>query len=155
MAELTLDEAASLNNDNPANQNAKLGTKVKKALRGTIIKGTYDFSEQGGAQGDFNLKDEEGNDLILKGDAIIHKITTDEETAFTSGGAATIVIKAGATSLTAALAFDTAFTGIDDQAFAGAVDGIKISGDQNILITVGAADLTAGKTHFYLHIAEV
>ncbi len=103
----------------------------------------YDFSKDGGATGDVDFG------RILPAGAIVKQITSDEITALTSGGSATITLKAGSTSLTAALAYNTAFTGIDQHAVATA-DGIKLSVASELKITIATAALTAGKVRFFV-----
>ena len=103
----------------------------------------YDFSQDGGAVGDIEFG------RLIPAGAIIKRITSDEQIAFTSGGAATVVINAGSTSLTAALAFDTDFTGVDAQALVSA-EGMKVSVDSELKITIAVAALTAGKVRFFV-----
>lgn len=104
----------------------------------------YDFSSDGGAAGDISF----GRNLPAG--AIVVSIYSDEQTAFTSGGSATIQLKAGSTNLTDALAFDTAFTGRDSQALASSAEAIKVSSESELKITIAAAALTAGKCRFFV-----
>ena len=104
----------------------------------------YDFSEDGGATGSISFGRK------IPSGAIVTGIRSDELTALTSGGSATILIKAGSVSLTAALAFDTAFTTAIDAHALATVDGLKVSADSELSITIGTAALTAGKVQFYI-----
>jgi hypothetical protein len=103
----------------------------------------YDFSQDGGAVGTISFG------RFIPSGAIINKITSDEITALTSSGSATVTVKAGSTSLTAALAFDTGFAGIGDAALTD-TDGLKLSADSELKITIGTAALTAGKLRLYV-----
>lgn len=104
----------------------------------------FDFSEDGGATGDIDFG------RLIPENAIITKVFTDEITAFTSGGSATIQLKAGSTDLTDALAFDTGFAGTEEQALASSAEAIKISADSELKITIATAALTAGKCRFFI-----
>jgi hypothetical protein len=104
----------------------------------------FDFDEDGGAVGTLLCGKQ------LPAGAIIFDIFTDEITALTSGGSATFQLLAGATALSAALAFDTGFNGLDDQALAGAVEAIKLSAAAELQFAIGTAALTAGKVRFFV-----
>jgi len=108
----------------------------------------YSFAAQGGGTGDYNLTDVDGNTYSTEEAVIVTRIIADEATAFTSGGAATVVLKAGATSLTDALAFDTGFTGQNTLALASSATAIAVAASSTFKITVGTAALTAGLVRF-------
>lgn len=105
----------------------------------------YSFAEDTGAQATVSTGRK------IPAGAIVTKVVTDEITALTSAGAATLQVKAGSTNLTGAVAFDTGFTGVDEQALDGAVDGIKVTEDSEIVIEIAGADLTAGEVRAYVH----
>lgn len=104
----------------------------------------YDFSVDGGAVGDVSF----GRNLPEG--ALVTKVISDELTTLTSGGSATITLKAGSTALTGAVAFDTGFTGQDNQALASSADAIKIASSSELKITIATAALTAGKVRFFV-----
>ena len=104
----------------------------------------YDFSEDGGAAGDVSFGRK------LPAGAVVTEIVSDEITALTSGGAATVQLKAGSTDLTDALAFDTDFTGTETQALASSATAIKVSSASELKITIATAALTAGKVRFFV-----
>lgn len=104
----------------------------------------YDFSNDGGTAGDISFG------RILPSGAIITNVYSDELTALTSGGSATVQLKAGSTDLTDALAFDTGFTGTENQALASSATAIKLSADSELKITIATAALTAGKVRFFV-----
>lgn len=104
----------------------------------------YDFSIDAGAIGDVEFA------RNLPAGAIVTKIVSDEITALTSGGAATVQLKAGSTNLTDALAFDTGFAGVQNQALASSATAIKIAAESELKISIAAAALTAGKVRFYV-----
>ena len=104
----------------------------------------YDFSLDAGAVGDVDFG------RSLPAGAIVTKIYSDEQTALTSGGSATVTLKAGSTALTDALAFDSGFTGRDELALASSAEAIKISAASELKISIGTAALTAGKVRFFI-----
>lgn len=104
----------------------------------------YDFSSDGGAIGNVDFG------RILPAGAIITAVYSDEITALTSGGAATVQLQAGAIDLTDAIAFDTGFAGSESQALASSATAIKISADSELKIDIATAALTAGKLRFYV-----
>lgn len=105
----------------------------------------FDFDLDGGAVGDVDFA------RHLPAGAVITRVFSDELTALTSGGSATVQLKAGATALTDALAFDTDFTGaIDSQALASSAEGIKLAAEAELKISIAAAALTAGKVRFFV-----
>lgn len=106
--------------------------------------GLYDFDFDGGATGDYSFS------RMLPAGAIITAVYSDEQTALTSGGSATLQLKAGSTNLTGALAFDTGFTGVQSQALASSATAIKLSADSDLKVTVAGAALTDGKVRFFV-----
>lgn len=104
----------------------------------------YDFDEDGGDTGDVEFN------RNLPAGAIVTKIFSDELTAFTSGGSATVQIKADSTDLTDAIAFDTGFSGTEEQALASSAEAIKVSSSSELKMTIAGAALTAGKCRFFV-----
>lgn len=104
----------------------------------------YDFSQDGGAVGDVSFGRK------LPAGAVVIGIVSDEQTAFTSGGSATVTLKAGSTSLSDALAFDTGFANAQAQDLASSATAIKISAESELKMTIGTAALTAGKCRFFV-----
>lgn len=143
-AHLTDAEKLVIKNNIPGAQAAKLHTRVSRTLNS--IKLIYDFSKVGGAVGDIKLKTSDGDTFKLPAKAIIRRVLIDTVTAPTSGGSATIALKAvSAGDLKAAAAFGT-YTGLLDgiPAFSAATS-IKTSAEIEPVITIGTAALTAGK----------
>lgn len=103
-----------------------------------------DVALDGGAVGDITLG------RVLPAGAVVTKVVSDEQTALTSGGSATVQLKAGATALTDALAFDTGFAGVEDQALASSAEAIKLSAAGELTVTIATAALTAGKVRFFV-----
>lgn len=108
-----------------------------------VAKAVYDFSKQGGAVSDISLKVFIPKGAVIKG--IIHEELTD----VTSGGAATVTLKAGTTALTGLIAKAT-FTGIVTEALAGSVGAIRLTAAAELKATIATAALTAGKVAFYV-----
>lgn len=103
-----------------------------------------DYSQDGGAVGTFSFG------RLLPAGAVITNIFSDEITALTSGGSATLQLKAGSTNLTDALAFDTGFSGTQSQALASSATAIKLSAESELKLAVATAALTAGKVRFFV-----
>ena len=152
---LTEDEALNLNNISPGMQIARAGEAIRQGQKLTTIEGTFDFDLDTGAQQTVQLKDAKGALVVLPENIIIQKILSDELTTLTSGGSPTLQVKAGSTNLTGAIAFAAGFTGIDDQALDGSVDGIKFTVAQDLNLTIATADLTAGKVTFHIEFIQI
>ena len=103
----------------------------------------YDFTEDGGAQGDFSFRRK------LPAGAIVTRVFSDELTTIASGGAATVQLKAGSTNLTDAL---TAVGGNPQEQhnLASSAEAIKISTEAELTMTIATADLTAGELRWYV-----
>lgn len=104
-----------------------------------VLVADYDFAVHAGAVGTIDLG------VTLPDNAIVVNVKSDVVTPFTSGGAATIAIKAVAADLIAATAYgDASLTDIDDHAVAN----VKTSAVSAINFVIATADLTAGKARF-------
>jgi len=147
------EQARSLNNSSPADQNNRSGDAIKTAQRLTSIKGTYDFSEKGGAVSIIKLLDDDGKVVQIPAGAIVKAIFTNETTVLTSGGSATVKLEAGAIDLSSAIAFDTGFSGINAHGIqGGAASGVLISSDTDLQIEIEVAALTAGVLEYYVDV---
>lgn len=104
----------------------------------------YDFSSDTGAIGTVSF----GRNLPAG--AIVTRVFSDEQTALTSGGSATVQLKVGTTELTGAIAFDTGFAGLDSQALDSSAEAIKVATESELNIAIAAAALTAGKVRFFV-----
>lgn len=116
-------------------------------LKGELVrvkKFEYNFTDDAGAVGDLTFN------VDLPANVIVTRVESNETTAFTSGGSSTVTIKAGATALTGAIAFDTGFTGVDNHALAGSVDGIELTTSTTLTMTIATAALTAGVCEFFV-----
>jgi hypothetical protein len=128
-----------------------LGTALDKHVNS--LKCTYDFANQGGAIGDIALKDFAGNNAVIPSGAIIRDVIIYVETALTSGGSATIAVKAqSAADLKAATAVASyslaaVLAGVP---VGTAATAIALTADRTVTITVAVAALTAGKMHVYV-----
>lgn len=102
------------------------------------VRGVYDFSNDGGAQGTIVL-------ARANEDCVVDLANTRVKTAMTSGGAATV--KIGTTADDDAILADVAFddSSLDEGNVAdGASKGLKVAEGEEILLTISTADLTAG-----------
>ena len=114
------------------------------------IKVEYDFDNDAGAQGDY--------DVLTNGSSVDYVITDmyiSAETAMTSGGSAVIDlgIGAGGTEFLSDKAFDGiavgAISGMDTAA------PVKLAASGKVVIGIEAADLTAGVWHMYFKLKQI
>lgn len=106
-----------------------------------MVTALYDFSVSGGAVSTIGLG------VSLPANCIVTRLFTDVLTSFTSGGAATVAIEAGATVLLAATAFNAAaLTGADAQS----LTAVKLSAASELEVVIAAAALTAGKMRIFV-----
>ena len=116
--------------------------------------GLYSFATDGGAVGDITLR----GDTIPSG-AIITDVLIHVDTALTSGGAATVALKAeSAADLNAADAISGApwsTTGAKRGDLDADTAPVKTTAARSIVATVGTAALTAGKFSVYVTYLEI
>ncbi len=116
--------------------------------------GYYSFALDGGATGDITLRGDSLPSGAIITDALIHVDTIP-----TSGGAATIAIKVeGAADINAADLISGApwsTTGAKRADFTNATAPFKTTAARNIVATVGAATLTAGKFSVVIEYLEL
>lgn len=113
------------------------GVLSKFAKQAQLV--TYDFSQDAGAIGSVTFG------ISLPANSVVTAIFSDELTALTSAGSATVQLKAGSTDLTDAIAFDTGFAGTQSQALASSATAIKVGSADDLTLDIATADLTAGK----------
>lgn len=101
----------------------------------------YDFSVDAGAVGTLTFG------RVLPAGAIVTKIVADELTNVTSGGSATLQLKAGSTNLTGAVAIAD-FAGLTAPALAGSAAAIKLAAASELSLAIATAAVTAGKVRF-------
>jgi len=104
----------------------------------------YNFSEDGGSIATYSFS------RNLPEGAIVTNVYSDEISALTSGGSATLQLQCGAQNLTDALAFDTGFASSQSQALASSATAIKISSESELKLDVAGAALTAGEVRFFV-----
>ncbi|MEO1522825.1 MAG: hypothetical protein AAFU78_18885 [Cyanobacteria bacterium J06633_2] len=107
----------------------------------------YDFAQHGGVVGDIAL------DLKLPAGTIIKFNTIKVNDAFTSGGLATVAVKAeGAADLLAATAIASLTAGalVDGVADYTAANMVELTEERAITVTVATAALTGGSMVIYL-----
>lgn len=112
------------------------------------ITAVYDFAEDGGAQGAFELF-EASEDLVIVAAKVKIKTT------FTSGGAATLIIgQTGDTdSIMQSLAVASATAGVVKDCDAAAL-ALKLASGDKVSMTIGTADMTAGKLEVELYVSK-
>lgn len=115
--------------------------------RKQVAKAIYDFDVDGGAVSTITPQQTE----TIPAGAIVTNIYANETTALTSGGSATVELKAGSVSLTDPLAFDTGFTAKPETlALDNSLTAIPVATAADLSITVATAALTAGVVEFYV-----
>jgi hypothetical protein len=149
---ITRSQKDLLNKMNSMSSKVQLGTLLRNR-KGTL-KCILDVANvrQGGAVGDINLLDEDGNACVLPSGAIITQVYRDIVTAFTSaGGAGTVALKANtAADLLAAVDADT-LSGVGAGVPVGtAATMVKLTADRTLKATVAVEALTAGKMHVFV-----
>ena len=122
--------------------------------RRRLAVGLYSFATDGGAVGDITLR----GDAIPSG-AIVTDVLIHVDTALTSGGAATVALKAeSAADLNAADAISGApwsSTGAKRGDLTATTAPVKTTASRPIVATVGTAALTAGKFSVYVSFLEI
>jgi hypothetical protein len=111
-----------------------------------VAKFTYDFSVDGGAVSVITPAISES----LPAGAIVTNLWTNERTAFTSGGSATIELKCGSVALSDAVAFDSAFAAEKTLALDNSLTAIEVTVNGTLTLTVAGAALTAGICDFFV-----
>ena len=127
------------------------------AVAHRVIKATYDFAIHGGGTGAINIGlDAAGTAaeaIVIPAGSLIKKTYAYVETAFTSGGAATVAFEiAGANDVITATAFDNALYTVSTAA-EGIQDGTPAAMEVlagTVHVTVGGADLTGGRVHLFI-----
>lgn len=138
--------------DNGTAEKYKLGNLLSSTL--SCVVGEYDFSKQGGAVGSFNLKDKDGVDVKIPANALILNAFAVVRTAATSGGSATIALKAESAgdllAATAVASFSAAakIQGVPDFGTLG--DSVLTTAERTLQATVAVAALTAGKINAFV-----
>jgi hypothetical protein len=116
--------------------------------------GTYSFTVSGGATGDYNLKDVNGNDLKLPSGAIVMNGFVHVTTAVTSSGSATLDFNLEAANDLLAAEAKTSFSShanvqlIPD--WATVADYVRTTAERTVSMSVNTAALTAGAVTVYL-----
>lgn len=122
--------------------------------RRRLAVGLYDFAVDGGAVGDIALR----GDVVPSG-AIVTDVLIHVDTALTSGGAATVALKAeSAADLNAADAISGApwsTTGAKRGDLTATTAPVKTTAARSIVATVATAALTAGKFSVYVSYLEI
>lgn len=110
----------------------------------------YDFTRDGGAVGDNALGLVIPDKTILVGRGYIN-VTTP----FTSGGSATVALKIQSSADLKSATAIASFTGLMDLELDGvASNGIVLTADRTLIVTVGTAALTAGACTIYLPVLD-
>lgn len=142
-----------LNSMNGSAFKFRLGNLVSNGVH--CVKGNWDFSRDGGAVADFNLKNDDGETILIPSGAVVLNGFVYAKTAVTSGGSATFDFQLNAANdLLAAEAkgsFDTAAKKVQlIPDFATLSDAVVLTADRNLVMSINTAAATAGKLYCYV-----
>ena len=110
--------------------------------------GTWSFARDGGATGDYNLKNIDGTNLVLPSGTLITNVVVVATTAVTSGGSMTVDVNANAANdclaaeAVAGLTANARIQGIPD--LATVADWVRLTADRTMSISLNTAAATAG-----------
>jgi hypothetical protein len=127
-----------------------LGSMLQEAHNTAIC--VYDYTKVGGVVGDIALYQTDAKTLCkLPSKAIIRNGLIDVVTAPTSGGSATIAVKAQSAGDIIAATAKASFTGkLDTVPVGTAATAIKLTAERQIYATVAVSALTAGKFRVFI-----
>ena len=151
---LTAAQRYLLNRLNSGARDLLLGNLLSNQMN--TVKGLYDFSVQGGAQGTINLDDtlnEFGatGDITIPDNSIVWSGIADVVTDPTSGGSATVALGLNTTTDILGATAIASVTGLLALVPVGtAATAVKMTAAQTLDMTIGTADLTAGYINVYL-----
>jgi hypothetical protein len=126
---------------------------IAKELHKTtnVVKAKYSFAVQGGAIGDVTLVDDDGNAVVIPDNALIMQVIVDVLTAPTSGGSATVALKAqSAADLLGATAIASITGVVAGVPVDSAATSIKLTADRTVKATIATAALTAGVFNVFI-----
>lgn len=158
LADITADQVYHFDKWHRYGRKFQLGTNIKANVQDIkVVRGTYDFSVQGGSTGSaITLDDSYGDDVTIPDNSVITKVIIDVLTVPDSAGdgASVSVGAAAADDLLGATA-EASVTGI----VAGVPDGtaanaIKLTADKALAITVTDEALTSGKFDVFVYYLE-
>lgn len=145
-------DALNKSNDWPSAKH-KLGDLVHKNFN--VVKGNWKFSRDGGATGDYNLKDQDGSSAVkIPSGAVILSAFVHVVSAVTSGGLLTLDVNSeAANDLLAAeavanLTLGAKIQGVPD--FGTLADSVVTTAERTLGISLNAAAATAGEINVYV-----
>jgi hypothetical protein len=148
---LPLDKKYALDRMNSTAIKQKLGTELHNCKNS--VKGIYNFAVSGGAVGDITLLDDDGLAVVLPINAIVTNVIAHVATACTSGGSATVALKANSS---ADLCAATAVASLTSNALIAGVPvgtaatSVRLTAERTLKVTVAVAALTAGKINYHI-----
>lgn len=130
-----------------------------------VYKFTYDFALQGGAQGDIDLMDQDqvaanatptAASKPIPDNSLVVFAYADIITTLGSGGSATIVWEINGTGdLLGSVAFDNGAVAAQMELLPQTTPNIlKLTAARGCVMTIGTADLDAGKFDLYIHTVQ-
>ena len=148
-------DAERLNKSGSEADKTKLGDRVF-LNRAITVKGKFDFSIDGGAQGDIALRDDYGNALKLPSGALVYNCLINCGTTFTSGGAAEVGMKIESAGDVIAANTAVADWDADVNTVTRAVLSANFitTAERTVYLTVATADLTDGVADFFIQYVE-
>jgi len=132
----------------------KLGQELKHRVQ--VVKGIWDFADQGGAVGTGDLKDDDGNVIKLPAGVIIRQVYTREVTNVTTSAAGTLAFDSEASG---DLLTDTAaatFSGIQAGEPVGtAATMVRLTAERTLGYEIKTGALTAGKVEVFVELVNL
>lgn len=143
---LTADQRKELTKLSSATLKHDLGKQLHQTLG--VAVGTWSYTRDGGAVGDYNLKDCNGADLKLPSGTLISNVVVVATTAVTSGGSLTLDVNSEAANdclaatAVASLTANARIQGIPD--VATVADWTRLTAERTLTISLNTAAATAG-----------
>ncbi len=117
-----------------------------------VLKCSYDFAVNGGAEGTIQLWDDEGNRAVLPVGAIVTNTVADVITSFTDAGAtATFIVQCNSQDLTDSHTVDELAAGLVNGTQTGVfASWDKITATAPVVAVIANEALTAGKANIFI-----
>lgn len=153
MTSIPVANRQGLNNMNASAFKFRLGNIASNNIH--CVKGVWNFATDGGAVASYNLKNDDGETILIPSGALILNGFSFAKTAFTSGGSATIGVQIEAANDLLSAEAKTSFDTINKvksfiPVFATSSTWIVTTVDRNLVLKVNTAAATAGKIYCYV-----
>lgn len=134
---------------NPIARKYNLGTDLQYASGG--LRGTYDYSVQGGAVGSVNLKGRLGENIVIPNGAIIKRCVIDTVTSLASATGSVVQLSSKLVGDLKAFRNASAYSGRENCVPDGTISTvIKLASDTTLTFQIASEALTAGKFNVFV-----